>query len=603
MKARTLLSILLLMALIIPVLPRPVVFGQYTDGMIDNFEPDSFRYRWWHYTNESVFTCTRAQGGYNSSYALQMTFALEANQYPGCGMHIETAVPWAASSGLSFVWRSSQPGLSIGVVVSLDDPTQTNPDAQGLTPFERFVQAPGDQWTEVTLTWDTFDKAGWVGANGITTLNLAQAAELVFSMDDLQTGSIWIDDVRLILDAAQQPSPTPEGIAPLEGFDKFSLWTNGTALRGANIWQRLVFPYIDGSSFLGGGPVGPPYTQADFDRLAALGANFVNISGPGLFTENPPYELDKAVQDNLDNLLAMIEQANMFAVISIRTGPGRSDFTFYDKNIEEWGDPALVNDNVWVDQAAQDAWVAMWRHIAERYHDNPIVVGYDLMVEPNGPDRLLDIYSPAQFYPAYAGTLYDWNQLYPRLVAAIREVDPDTPILVSAMGWGALNWLPYLQLSNDPRVVYTVHQYQPHGQYTHQDPPAENSYPGSFDLDDDGVPDPFDRAWLDHYLSSIDTFKAQHGVPVAVNEFGVMRWVPGAAVFMRDQMELFEMRGMNYAFWVFNPAWEPHQTNDSFDFLHGSDPNTHSNVETSDLIQVVRRLWSRNTLRPSMVEP
>jgi hypothetical protein len=105
------------------------------------------------------------------------------------------------------------------------------------------------------------------------------------------------------------------------------------------------------------------------------------------------------------------------------------------------------------------------------------------------------------FYPAYAGTLYDWNQLYPRIVQAIREVDPDTPILVSAMGWGSVRWLPFLEPVDDPRTVYMVHQYEPQEQYTHQPYPAANSYPGSFDLNWDGAPDVFDRAWLDGYLT------------------------------------------------------------------------------------------------------
>jgi len=77
------------------------------------------------------------------------------------------------------------------------------------------------------------------------------------------------------------------------GVDKWSLWTEGTQLRGANIWQRRVYPELDGTEFLGSGPVGPPYVQSDFDNLAALGANYVNISHPGLFTEDPPYVLDQ----------------------------------------------------------------------------------------------------------------------------------------------------------------------------------------------------------------------------------------------------------------------------------------------------------------------
>ena len=58
---------------------------------------------------------------------------------------------------------------------------------------------------------------------------------------------------------------------------------------------------------------------------------------------------------------------------------------------------------------------------------------------------LLDLYNPEDFYPEYADSIYDWNQFYPRIVAGIREVDSDTPILVSAMGWGAVRWLPYLR--------------------------------------------------------------------------------------------------------------------------------------------------------------
>jgi len=98
-------------------------------------------------------------------------------------------------------------------------------------------------------------------------------------------------------------------------------------LRGANIWQGRNLTEIYGDT-LGTGAVGPPYTQTDFDNLAALGANYVNVSHPGLYAEKAPFTLDEQVQQNLDSLLTMIAQAKMFAVITFRTGPGRSEFTF-----------------------------------------------------------------------------------------------------------------------------------------------------------------------------------------------------------------------------------------------------------------------------------
>jgi len=389
------------------------------------------------------------------------------------------------------------------------------------------------------------------------------------------------------------------------GTDKWALWTGPTQLRGANIYQRRVYPELDGPDFYGPGPVGPPYTQADFDALAAMGANYVNVSHPGLFTESPPYTVDAGLQANLDNRLNMIAQAQLFAVISFRTGPGRAEFSVCCFG-DDWFDDSYYNDSVWGDQAAQDAWVDMWRYTAQRYKDNPVVVGYDLMVEPNsnevGSDATapLDIWDPQEFYDQYGGTLYDWNQLYPRITAGIREVDSNTPILIGGMGYSGIEWLPYLEPTGDPRTVHVVHQYAPF-QYTHQGWDALTcAYPGTCDLDWDGEDEQFDQAWLDDLLSTIDDFKTAHNVPVAVNEFGVMRWEPGADDFMDDQMDLLEQRGLNHALWLWETSWPPIQDEiDAFNFRHGPDPENHTDVATSDLIEVIKKYWGRNTMRPS----
>ena len=392
--------------------------------------------------------------------------------------------------------------------------------------------------------------------------------------------------------SAESPGEVPAG--------KWALWVNGPHLRGANIYQRRVYPELDGPDFMGPGPVGPPFTQADFDRLAALGANYVNISHPGLFTETPPYAPDNDIQANLDRLLDMIARADMFAVISFRTGPGRAEFSVCCfEEAGDWYDESYLNDAVWQDQATQDAWAEMWRYTAERYRANPIVAGYDLMVEPNVNEVWLQIDEPDTFYPAHAGTLYDWNQLFPRLTTAIRRVDPDTPILVGGMGYSAIAWLPYLQPSGDPHTVYAAHQYAPF-QYTHQEPDSlEFTYPGVFDTNWDDIDDQFNRAWLDDLLSTVDDFVDTHGAPVAVNEFGLTRWQPGAAQFMADQIDLFEQRGLNHALWEWSPAWAAHAENDAFNFRHGPDPNHHAEVDSSPLMDVIMEAWARNAIRPS----
>jgi hypothetical protein len=243
----------------------------------------------------------------------------------------------------------------------------------------------------------------------------------------------------------------------------------------------------------------------------------------------------------------------------------------------------------------------MWRYTAEHYRDNPYVVGYKLMVEPNVAGILFDMWEPEEFYRRHGGTLYDWNQLYPRIVEAIREVDPDTPILVNAEGFSAIEWLPYLVPLDQPGIVYIAHQYHPYEQYTNQEPGLENEYPGYYDVDYDGARDHFDRAWLEELLSTLDAYSAEYGVPVGVDEFGVVRYAPNAAGYMDDLMGYFEQRGINYSLWEWSTSWEAFvEEVNHFNFRYGTDVNSRQDTP-SDLQDVILSYWGLNLLRPSNV--
>lgn len=381
--------------------------------------------------------------------------------------------------------------------------------------------------------------------------------------------------------------------------DAWTLWMSGTQLRGANIYQRRVYPELDGLEFLGAGAVGPPYVQADFDALASLGANYVNVSHPGLFSETQPFQPDPEIQDHLDSLLQMIAEADMFAVISFRTGPGRSEFTFMRDEVGDWFDESYLNESIWLDPLAQDAWVQMWRYTAARYRDNTIVAGYDLMVEPNANEVLGDEWDRDAFYDQHAGRLPDWNQLHPRITHAIRELDAFTPILIGGMGYSALEWMPYIMPTGAPRLVVAFHQYAPFV-YTHQwDGDQRFEYPGVFDTNWDGVEDVFDMDWLEAYLRIVDDFTDQHPLPVAVNEFGVTRWAPGASDFIHDELSLFEAKGVNYAIWLWEPSWPPSvEENTAFNFRLGPEPDTTRDTP-NQLLEVLQAAWERNTVRPS----
>jgi len=382
----------------------------------------------------------------------------------------------------------------------------------------------------------------------------------------------------------------------------FSLWNAGTCLRGFNVYQRRTYPELE-EDWNGSDPIGPPLVQADFDDMAAFGANYVNLSHPGPFTEVSPYELDPEVEASLDRTLEMIAEADLFVVIAFRTGPGRSEFTFLRDELEEddcWFDASYLNESVWSDQAAQDAWVEMWRHVAERYRDMPNVVGYDLMVEPNS-NEILDVWDMEEFDQSHGDSIADWNRMGPPIVQGIREMDDETPILIGGNSYSSVEWLDQLRPVEAQRVVYTVHQYAP-VMYTHQGSNENIPYPACFDADWDEETDQVDVEWLRSVMGAVPLYAARADAPIAVNELGVVRWVPNGARFLRDQLNIVESNGWSWALWEWMPAWERShgaEANDSFCVLYGTSPGNHSDDPDNELASTVREALGYNTVKPS----
>ncbi|HEX8693927.1 MAG TPA: cellulase family glycosylhydrolase [Longimicrobium sp.] len=327
----------------------------------------------------------------------------------------------------------------------------------------------------------------------------------------------------------------------------------------------------------------PRYSAEDLRSLAAWGANYVNLSVPGPYGERLTgrprrYHPDSRVWQSLDSMVAWSERVGLKVVISFRTGPGRSEFVF-DPSEE----PKITD--LWQRAEAESTWVRMWAEAATRYRGRPSVVGYDLMVEPLlGPDNPRRVPSER------------WYRLARRIVRAIRRVDSTTPILVSVASGGdpeALRGLPLdsFDVYRD-RLVFTIHLYAPNDYVYGESADADFECPGpSSDTPVPPGPLPPDvlRA-LDTMYDSIAAWKRDTGAPLAVNEFGVHRWQPGAEAFLERHFERLEELGVNHALWLWDPAkclgW------DEMNYRHGPNPRNHVDAPGNRLEAVIRRGWS-----------
>ena len=108
--------------------------------------------------------------------------------------------------------------------------------------------------------------------------------------------------------------------------------------------------------------------------------------------------------------------------------------------------------------------IELWNLLATRYRGEPAVL-YDIFNEPH--DRLPDDPYPLNrkdgtAYPAglYRVTMAEWQPWARKLIAVIRDVNPDSLIFVSGTDWGYdLRGMPM----DVPNLVYSTHVYPTRG--------------------------------------------------------------------------------------------------------------------------------------------
>lgn len=180
----------------------PAVLGD-AGKVIEDFERDPAQLAdfWWSWQDDGVDldAFELAAPGFDSEQALKVTFGSPAERYGGFGMSLDPAQDWSAADGISFYWQADQPDLVVGVVVGVADPA--NPEAS-ITPFMVYLTPPSVDWEQVTLAWDAFVKADWIGDEGVDEFDSASIAEVSFvfgSWEQAQRATLWIDGIRLAL--------------------------------------------------------------------------------------------------------------------------------------------------------------------------------------------------------------------------------------------------------------------------------------------------------------------------------------------------------------------------------------------------------------------
>jgi len=158
-------------------------------------------------------------------------------------------------------------------------------------------------------------------------------------------------------------------------------------------------------------------------RLFVSGTTVPRLEGPG-------YEL-------LDRVVDWCRREGLYVILDMHAAPGGQT----GDNIDDgWAYPFLFESS-----ESQDLTASLWRKIANRYRNDPIVIGYDLLNEPIAP------------YFDTAALNQKLEPVYRKIVSAIREVDKNHVVYLGGAQWDSnfkIFGPPF-----DDKLVYTFHKY------------------------------------------------------------------------------------------------------------------------------------------------
>lgn len=236
-------------------------------------------------------------------------------------------------------------------------------------------------------------------------------------------------------------------------------------------------------------------TKTDIDSLASWGFNSVRLPMHyNLYTlpiEDEPIAgehtwLDKGFELT-DKLIEWCRANEMHIILDLHAAPGGQG---YDEGISDYDTdkPSLFES-----QANKNKMIALWRRIAERYHNEPVIAGYDILNEPNWDLATNEL-----------------RNLYMNVTEAIREVDQQHIIFIEG-NWFA-NDFSGLTPPWDDLLVYSPHKYW-----------SVN-----------------DQASIQWVLDIRETYD----VPLYLGESG-----ENSNVWFRDAIRLLEDRNIGWAWW------------------------------------------------------
>ncbi|MDR7332427.1 cellulase family glycosylhydrolase [Roseateles asaccharophilus] len=224
------------------------------------------------------------------------------------------------------------------------------------------------------------------------------------------------------------------------------------------------------------------------------------------------------------------------------------------------------DERLWRERRYWDQSAAFWRDLAAAVKDHPALAGYNLLNEPTpekgqGLDEQAAPEARRGWYARHAGTTRDLPAFYEHVIAALRSVDADTPLMLDGGWYAHAGSFSYWTPLKDAKVLYAFHMYEP---YEATSAPQikrkpQLRYPG-VQVRWAGEARAFDKAALQRFLAQPFAWAQAHGVPanrLVAGELGCVRVWEDCGAYLADVLDTLNGHGAHWAFYSFREdVWE-----------------------------------------------
>jgi endoglucanase len=298
-------------------------------------------------------------------------------------------------------------------------------------------------------------------------------------------------------------------VVHITGVNWFGMETSTFAPQG--LWARSLNDMLDQMVQAGFNTIRLPYSDQLFDPAST--PNGID------FEKNPDLQ-GLTGQQIMDQVIQRAGERGLKVILD-RHRPTAAGQT------ELW----------YTDHVSEQQWIDNWVMLANRYRDNPTVIGADLDNEPHGAATWGD-----------GNPQTDWRAAAERAGNAVLQANPDWLIFVEGIEHQANDWywwggnlslagqLP-VQLSRPDKLVYEAHDYGP-----------GVSNQSWFQAPD--FPMNLASLWYSHW----GYLKLSGTTPVLIGEFGGHSVGSDAeGVWQRSLVTYLQLNGFDHTYWCWNP--------------------------------------------------